>query len=87
VLTVVAASYVGWWIGLSVGFLVVVVAVAVVGTILGVASRLSDQAAILGGAVEDAGASTLELPRLEDASETLADIVVTVRRARSRLGG
>lgn len=61
---IVAAEYAGWWIGLSLGFLAVVILVAVVGIVLTLASRIAD----------NAHAATAALPLVRDQTDALQDV-------------
>lgn len=83
---VVVASSTGWWIGLSVGFAVVVVAVGVVGAIITFATRLSDRAAAFGATSERTGVRASDLRGLARAERALGEVTAALERARRRLG-
>lgn len=79
--------YSGWWVGLFVGFGLVVVVVAVVAALLTSASRLGDQAQAAIEAFDAARAGTGALARLEGTNETAQEILAATRAAREALPG
>jgi len=60
----VVAQYSDWWVGLTLGFIVVVVVVIVVAILLALASRIAD----------DAHAATEALPVVRDQTDALQDV-------------
>ncbi len=63
-MTAAAAQYTGWWVGLSLGFVAVVILVVVVGVILTLASRIADSA----------HSATVALPLVRDQTDALQDV-------------
>jgi len=63
-MTILATSYTGWWVGLVLGFAVVVIVVVIVGIILALASRIAD----------DAQAASDTLPVVRDQTDALRDV-------------
>ncbi len=58
------AEYTGWWVGLSLGFVAVVILVVVVAVILTLAARIAD----------NAQAATTALPLVRDQTDALQDV-------------
>lgn len=58
------SEYTGWWVGLSLGFLAVVILVVVVAVILTLAARIAD----------NAQAATTALPVVRDQTDALQDV-------------
>jgi len=58
------SEYTGWWVGLSLGFLAVVILVVVVAVILTLAARIAD----------NAQAATTALPLVRDQTDALQDV-------------
>ncbi len=58
------AEYTGWWVGLSLSFLAVVILVVVVAIILTLAARIAD----------NAHAATAALPVVRDQTDALQDV-------------
>lgn len=63
-MTPAATQYADWWIGLSLGFVAVVILVVVVGIVLALASRIADSA----------HAATAALPLVRDQTDALQDV-------------
>lgn len=64
-MSAVAASTLGWWVGLSLAFVAVAAVVVVVAVILTLAARIADKA----------HAATLALPAVRDQTDALHDVV------------
>lgn len=74
-----------WYIGLAVGFAVIVVAVVLVGSILALAARIARQAESATRALEVARVNTLPLWDLQRVNDHLRAIHDGLRTARTRL--
>lgn len=61
---IIAAEYTGWWVGLTLGFIVVVVVVVVVAILLNLAARIAD----------DAQGATDALPVVREQTDALQDV-------------
>ena len=61
---IVVAQYTDWWVGLTLGFIVVAVVVVVVAILLALAGRIA----------EDAHAATDALPVVRDQTDSLQDV-------------
>jgi len=80
------APNLGWFLGLGIGSLVVVVVAALVGTVLTFASRLREQTEAIRAAVEGTAGETVTPGRGEhDAAVTAGALVEAARTARRRL--
>ncbi len=75
----------GWWVGLVIGFAVVVVVVAVVAALLTYASRIGDGAGEARDALDAARQGMTPLSRLEGASQTARVALAAARSARGAL--
>jgi hypothetical protein len=75
----------GWWVGLVIGFTVVVVVVAVVAALLTYASRIGEGAGEARDALDSARHGMTPLSRLEGASQTARVALAAARSARSAL--
>lgn len=75
----------GWWVGLVIGFAVVVVVVAVVAALLTYASRISDGAGEALDALESAREGMAPLARLERATDAARVTLAGARAARGSL--
>ena len=75
-------SYSDWWLGLSVGFVVVVVVVIVVAVILSYAAKIGDQAGRAAGGLEDVRAGTAPLWEVRSTNNAAVAILEAARRAR-----
>lgn len=84
---IVAESYTGWWLGLTLGFLVVVVVVLVVAVILTQASRIAEQAAIAGEGLQSVRENTDSLAAVGDLNGSAVAILEAARTARGALTG
>lgn len=77
----------GFYLGLTIGFVVVVVVVAVVALILASAARIAEQAKIAAGALEQVRANTAALPEVKVTNEHALAILAGARTARGALTG
>ncbi len=74
--------YLGWYIGLGVGFFVVVVVVAVVALLLTYATRIGDRAQEAAEALLEAREGTLGLRALRGANDSAEATLEAARAAR-----
>jgi len=79
------SAYAGWWVGLIVGFAVVVVVVAVVAALLTFASRIGDGAREALEALESARESMAPLSHLDGARDAARVALAGARSARGSL--
>lgn len=86
-MTVLASANTGFYIGLSLGFAAVVVAVALVAAILTFASRIADQAEAAAAALRQIRQNTDILPEIERTNEHALAILDGARTARKALTG
>ncbi len=84
---VLASSNFGFYLGLAIGFGIVVVVVAVVAVLLTFASRIADQAGTAAGALEQVRANTAALPEAETTNEHALAILGAAKAARGALTG
>lgn len=84
---ILAESYTGWWVGLSLGFLVVVVVVLVVAAILTFASRVARQAENATFALAEVGELTAPLEEVADINGSAIAILEAAKTARGALTG
>lgn len=84
---IVAESYTGWWVGLTLGFLVVVVVVLVVAAILTFASRVARQAETASFALAEVGELTAPLGDVADINRSAIAILEAAKTARGALTG
>ncbi|MGI8593024.1 MAG: hypothetical protein ACR2ML_01400 [Solirubrobacteraceae bacterium] len=82
-----AESYTGWWVGLTLGFLVVVVVVLLVSVLLTAASRIADQAGVAGDALESVREQTDALGSVGTVNQSAVAILEAARAARGALTG
>lgn len=82
-----ASSNFGFYLGLSIGFVIVVVVVAVVAVLLTFASRIVGQAGIAAAALEQVRANTAALPEAETTNEHALAILAAAKAARGALTG
>jgi hypothetical protein len=83
----VLAVSTGWWIGYSIGLVVVVAVVALVTPILLLAHRIGKEAPKINEALEQAVTNTAPLAALSTTIEHAEVIVAGLSRGRTRLGG
>lgn len=82
-----AASFTGWWVGISIGFAVVVVVVILVAMILTYAARIRDQAQDGIGRMDMARANTASVWRIQDINVSATSIWRSAEKARKLLEG
>jgi len=79
--------YFTWYIGLIVGFVVVVVVVAVAGWLLTIASRIGDQAQRAGEVLGRTGRNVAPASEVRRANDSATAILDLAARARAALAG
>lgn len=77
--------YFNWYLGLVIGFVVVVVVVAVAGWLLTIASRIGDQAQRAGEVLTSTGSSVAPASEVRRANDSAAAILDLATRARTTL--
>ncbi len=77
----------GWWLGLIIGFILVVVVVVIVGALLALASRIGAHTREAAQAFEVARSTTQPIEELRRTNSTLQSILQGARSARQALGG
>lgn len=77
----------GWWVGLSIGFVLVLVVVVVVGVLLALASRIGSQVREAVASLDVARSATLSLSELHRTNDTLRSILGGAVTAREALEG
>jgi uncharacterized membrane protein len=82
-----AASFTGWWVGISIGFAVVVVVVILVAMILTYAARIRDQAQDGIGRMDMARANTDSVWRIQEINVSATGIWRSAEKARKLLEG
>ena len=83
----IAADTTGWYVGLALGIVVVVVASAIVITILVLASRIDGQAKAAVGAIETLRAQTDELAGVAQVNDSGVRILHAARALRKAAVG
>ncbi|MEA2220233.1 MAG: hypothetical protein QOJ35_2859 [Solirubrobacteraceae bacterium] len=78
-------SFTGWWISISIGFVVVVVVVILVAMILTYAARILDQATTGIAAMDMARSNTDPVWGLQDINVSATNVWRTAERARRLL--
>lgn len=84
---VLASADFGFYLGLTIGFIIVVVVVAIVSVILGLAARIGAQANVAGEALEQVRANTALLPAVATTNEHALAILAGAKAARGALTG
>jgi hypothetical protein len=84
---VLAESLFGWYMGLSIAFVVVVVLVAVVASILTLAQRIAEQASVATAGLDTVGQNTSLIPALDAVNASGLGILKACQAARAALGG
>lgn len=84
---IVAESYTGWWVGLTLGFVVVVVVVLVVAAILTLTSKVARQAETAGLALDDVVETTAPLGDVAHINGSAIAILEAAKTARGALTG
>jgi hypothetical protein len=82
-----SAEYVGWYVGIGIGFVVVAVVVVLVATILTLASRIGAQARMGIEAMDEARAATLPVWEIQHINSSTTAIWRAAESARKLLGG
>ena len=76
-----------WWIGYTIGIVIVLVVVALVVPILLLARSIGGQASAINSSLEESVRNTAPLAALRTTIEHATIIIGGLRRGRSRLGG
>lgn len=84
---IVAAQYTGWWVGLTLGFIVVVVVVVIVAILLNLAARIADEAHAAADALPLVRDRTDALQDVGQINESAISILRSARAARKALTG
>lgn len=82
-----SAEYVGWYVGLGIGFVVVSAVVVLVAMILTLASRIGAQARIGIEAMDEARAATVPVWEIQTINSSTTAIWRAAESARKLLGG
>ena len=77
----------GWNLGLAIGFVVILVVVALVAPILALAGRIGRQAPMINEALKRAQSDTAPLAELRTTIDHAQTIIAGLERGRTRLGG
>ncbi len=77
----------GWYVGLTIGAVIVAAVVVLVAIILGLARRISVQARTITGALNEARVNTLGLWDVDKVNESLRRAIKYAQEARGTLGG
>jgi Flp pilus assembly protein TadB len=86
-LPLLAAISTDWWVGYSIGIVVVVAVVALVAPILVLAHGIGKEAPAINEALEEAVTHTAPLAALSTTIDHAEVIVAGLSRGRTRLGG
>jgi uncharacterized membrane protein len=84
---IIVAEYTGWWVGLTLGFIVVVVVVVVVAILLNLAARIADDAKGATGALPVVREQTDALQDVGRINDSAISILRSARAARKALTG
>jgi hypothetical protein len=82
-----AESLFGWYVGLSIAFVLVVVVVALVASILTLAQRISDQAPLATAGLNAVAENTSLIPAVDTVNASGIAILKACQAARAALGG
>ncbi len=82
-----AESLFGWYMGLTIGFALIVVVVAVVASILTLAQRISEQAPLAADGLRAVADNTSMIPAIDTVNATAVNILKDCQAARAALGG
>lgn len=82
-----AESLFGWYVGLSIGFAIIVVVVAVVASILTLAQRISQQAPLATAGLNAVAENTSLIPAVQTVNQSGMAILRACQAARAALGG
>jgi hypothetical protein len=83
----IAESLFGWYVGLSLAFVVIVVIVAVVASILTLAQRIAQQAPLATAGLDAVAENTSLIPAIDAVNASALAILRSCRAARAALGG
>jgi len=84
---VLAESLFGWYVGLSIGFALIVVVVAVVASILTLAARIAEQAPVAAAGLDGVAENTSLIPAVATVNASGIAILKGCQAARAALGG
>lgn len=82
-----AESLFGWYVGLTVAFVLIVVVVAVVASILTLAQHIAEQAPLAAEGLGAVAENTSSIPAIETVNATAVNILKDCQAARAALGG
>ena len=82
-----AESLFGWYVGLTIGFALIVVVVAIVSSILKLAQRISEQAPLAADGLRAVADNTSMIPAIDTVNATAVNILKDCQAARAALGG
>jgi hypothetical protein len=82
-----AESLFGWYVGLGVGFAIIVVVVAVVASILTLAQRIAQQAPLAAEGLSAVAENTSLIPAVGVVNQSGLAILKACQAARAALGG
>jgi len=82
-----AESLFGWYLGLIIAFTIIVVVVAVVASILTLASRIAEQAPLATQGLNAVEKNTSLIPAVETVNGSAVAILKACQTARGALGG
>ncbi len=82
-----STEYTGWYVGLTIGFVIVSVVVVLVATILTLAARIGSQARTGMEAMDEARAATLPVWEIQQINASATAIWRAAESARRLLGG
>jgi hypothetical protein len=83
----IAESLFGWYVGLTIGFAIIVVVVAVVASILTLAGRISQQAPLATAGLNAVAENTSLIPAVHTVNASGLAILKACQTARGALGG
>ena len=82
-----AESLFGWYLGLTIAFAVIVVVVAIVASILTLASRIAEQAPLAAEGLQQVKNNTSSIPAVAQINASGMAILSACQKARAALGG
>jgi hypothetical protein len=82
-----AESLFGWYVGLSIAFAIIVVVVALVASILTLASRIAEQAPLATAGLNAVAENTSLIPAVHTVNASGLGILKGCKAARAALGG
>ena len=77
----------GWYVGYIIAGVVITIVVILVGTILFLARRIGEQAALVTAALDEARINTLPLWEVDKVNSGVRSIIKSAQTARQVLGG